>query len=287
MIDMTTRRFSTHSSQPDNVSVLHDGVPEWMVSSIDLWLKMVLTYKPAGRQRREVEEGLIRKIERKLRKNITNGATGSQMLEVIFNYMNADPELKLDVAEAILELKDGVEYEAVMLDEILKESGSRWRIKLERRGHTPSFEERIDETAAAAFSDATKSEDNTSNYLKLAWSCAFGRSPDPSQSYGNSIKAIEAATWSLVMPGNPKATLGDIIRQLETNGNQWQASITEKVAGLGIEATVKQMKLIWQGQTDRHATATPVTPSQEAAEQSVINAVAVCQQFKRGLIKRV
>jgi hypothetical protein len=115
---------------------------------------------------------------------------------------------------------------------------------------------------------------------------AFGRSPKPSSAYSNSIKAIEAAAWPTVTPRDNKATLGTMLGELRSNSNSWQTSINDKGANQGVTAVKDIMQHIWDGQTDRHGTANPVAPSQEAAEQAVLYAVVVCNFFNRKLVSK-
>lgn len=283
---MAKRQFSTHIANPEAIDALHDHIPEWMQSSLDDWLLSQLSDTRFHKPGLVPDMDILHRLERLLRANLINGARGREAIQVIFHKMNQNPDLKLDIVDGILQLKATANFGIRPLEDILLQSGTKWRAVRDVSGKY-SLEERVDTTTTTAMEDIVDIGGDVSRYITKAWNEAFGRSPNPSVAYSNAVKAVEAASWQVVIPNNSRATLGVIIKALKDKPENFQVKITEKIPGLGVEAIRNQMSLIWDGQTDRHGTANPVEPSQEAAEEALFIALSLCQQFVRGLISHV
>jgi hypothetical protein len=282
---MSGRQFSTHLNNPQIIDALHDGVPEWMRNSLDEWLRAQLADRSYGRQG-YADLSLIHQMERLLRTSLGGGNPRHQAMIGIFHFMNSNENLKLDVVEALLQIK-GMSYSGTSaLETILQQSGSKWKVVRNGTGQY-SLQERVEGTVAQAVAEMATRSDDVSEYLTKAWNDAFGRSPNPSSAYGNIIKAVEAASWQVVTPTNSKSTLGTIKRELLDHPERFSVAIAEDRPSTGIESIWRQMAFIWEGQTDRHGTSNPVAPSQGAAEQAIFVGLSLCQQFTRGLIIHV
>lgn len=281
---MPRRNYSTATPS----DTLIDGVPDYMANSVDPWIELMVSepIRP-GSQMRVAKQGTILRIERKLRRSLGGNSSRQSMLANFMAHLNQNEELKLDAIQALLEM-DGNETKSNLLDMVLLESGSKWSA---RKGTDDMYglEERVESITTSAYDELIEHDPESlmSNFLAQAWEKAFGRDPDPSIAYSNAIKALEAATWPLVLPNNSRATLGDIIRELDNHKDEWQSAITETTSNIGIESVIDNLKLVWQGQTDRHGTASPVPPSQQAAEQAVFTAIHNCQLMARGLVNKV
>jgi hypothetical protein len=215
-----------------------------------------------------------------------NGASSREALRILFGRIDQDQNLKLDVVDGILQLSGTAYSGTTDLELILLESGSKWRVAETEPGNF-CLEERVDATTTEAMGDMVDRGGDVAQYLTKAWNETFGRSPNPSVAYSNAIKAVEAAAWPVVIPKNNKATLGTIIQAMKDKPENFQVHITEKTPNTGVESTRNQMSLIWEGQTDRHGTANPVAPTQEAAEQALFIAISLSQQFTRSLIRHL
>lgn len=279
---MTRRGYATLT----DLNALIDGVPNYMANSLEPWLTLMLTEPvTTGSSYRQARSGRVLWLERKLRRDLGGSSNKDIMVTNLMYRMNQNDDLKLDIINALLE-EYGDDAIATPLDMVLLESGSKWTA---RKGpdNIYALEERVDSVMTDSYDEITSKDTTTSRYLKEAWSEAFGRDPKPSRAYSASVKAVEAASWPVVLPNNQKATLGDIIRELESNNTDWTTSIAEKTLNLGVQTVIDQCKLIWQGQTDRHGTSSPKEPSQTAAEQVVFTSIGVCQLFDRGIICKV
>ena len=56
-------------------------------------------------------------------------------------------------------------------------------------------------------------------YLTRAWEQAWGRNPNASDSYRDSVRAVEAATSPIVLPNDANATLGRVIGTIRANAH--------------------------------------------------------------------
>lgn len=282
---MPGRQFSTHINNPESMDVLHDGVPVWMQHSIDAWIR---TQIAAGSSYAGETPNVnsIRRLERLLRVSLIGTSTLSEMFRSMFGRLNPDQNLKLDVVDGILQTLDVHPRSIQELEEILEQSGSKWKVAETGNGSF-RLEERVDAAIVEAMDNLTEQAGDASNYMKQAWSDAFGRNPNSSSAYSNTIKAIEAASWQTVTPSNSRATLSTIIRELTDHPERFQVVVTERATNRGIDTVRQDMSLVWEGQTDRHGTSNPVPPSQEAAEQVVFIGLSLCQQFIRNLVSRI
>lgn len=279
---MVKRQFSTYEAHPEVIDALHDGVPEWMRSSLDAWIRNQLLDDRYAAGLGIGDTNLLHRLERLLRINLVNGTSGSQALRALFTKVAQNPSLKLDVVDGILQLK-GQRSGTATLEVILLQSGSKWKVTKNDSGDF-YLEERVDATTESAMADIADRGGDVALYLTKAWNETFGRSPNPSVAYSNAIKAVEAAAWPVVIPKNDKATLGTIVRALRDKPENFRIGITEKQSNSGIESICSQLSLVWEGQTDRHGTSNPQTPTQAAAEQALFIAISFSQQFARGLI---
>jgi len=279
---MPSRQFSTHANNPESTSVLHDGVPTWMQHSVDEWIRVQIA-AGSGYAGQTPNVDSIRRLERLLRVSLIGTDVLARVFGSMFSRLNADENLKLDVVDGILQTLDLGSLRIRELEAILEQSGSKWKV-VETENGSHRLEERVDATVVSAMDDLAEQPGDASSYMKQAWGDAFGRNPNPSSAYSNTIKAIEAASWQTVTPANSRSTLGTIIRELIDHPERFQVVITERAANQGIETIRQDMSLVWEGQTDRHGTSNPVAPTQEAAEQAVFIGLSLCQQFIRNLV---
>lgn len=282
---MPGRQFSTHASNPEAIDALHDGVPEWMQRSIDAWIRTQIE-RGSGYVIGYPNVDSIRRLERLLRIGLIGTDQISRMFPSMFSRLNADENLKLDVVDGILQVIVTSPDEIRALEQILEQSGSKWKTVRTEEG-AYRLEERVDASVTEAMENLAEQEGDTSSYMKRAWNDAFGRNPNPSSAYSNTIKAIEAASWPTVTPSNSHATLGTMIRELTDHPENFQVAINERTTNRGIDSIRQDMSLVWEGQTDRHGTSNPVAPSQEAAEQAIFIGLSLCQQFTRDLVSHV
>jgi hypothetical protein len=91
----------------------------------------------------------------------------------------------------------------------------------------------------------------------------------------------------VVSPANTRATLGTVIRDLENQQQQWQLAIIVPTGTASITPLIGMLRLLWQGQTDRHGNPGPtIAPSSEAAVAAVHLAATLVQWFQAGMVGR-
>lgn len=146
------------------------------------------------------------------------------------------------------------------------------------------LERRTLPAAAAAARAQTSLPGNASVHLDKAWSAAFGREPNPSAAYSESVKAVEAAAIPIVLPSDPLATLGKVVGELRANPQKYAvifsrgASPVKGATLSSLEVVIAQADLLWSNQTDRHAPIVPITQAQ--AELAVNMAIMLVHTFR-------
>jgi hypothetical protein len=189
--------------------------------------------------------------------------------------------LLLDMIDAAL--ADGVEEkDANELERLLTDGGSAWRVA----DDSNSLQRRVNPSAIEAF--RTLAEGVAATHLSVAWAAAYGRNPIPSRAYSEAIKAVEAATIPVVLPRDRMATLGKVIGELRHHPERWRLAVRTPEGGTDISTLLAMLRLLWEGQTDRHGTSTaPVPVTAEAAESAVHLAVTLVQWFHSGAVRHV
>ena len=189
----------------------------------------------------------------------------------------------LDALDMILhETDDESGPDRELLDQLLSDSGSLFRVAADGKG----LEERTTETARHAFTRSVSHGGAAADHLRDAWRHAYGRNPNASKAYSDAIKAIESATIPVVSPSNKKATLGTVIGEISSDISRFNFAITNTTQP-AVETIVQLMRMVWEGQRDRHGSATPrVAPSLGAARTAVSAAVALVEWFATGAITR-
>jgi hypothetical protein len=279
-----SRQATTRKKIPEEA--LLEGIPEWMRPSIERFIAQRITGHDVAvlGNPQNANMHTVNAIERYLQVQLEQSSLVSTY-RYVMQYIS-DDEQCLDVVEAILATDGQVKYLLSFLNNILTSSGSKWMAVLQGTGQA-TLEERVSESAQNSLAMAMKESDaTTQQFLKTAWSNAFGRAPNPSNAYSSSVKAIEAVAWPVITPNDNKATLGTMLGELRSNISKWETATNDKSADQGITAVKDVMQLIWDGQTDRHGTAQPTAPSQDAAEQAVLYAVVICNFFNRKLIAK-
>jgi hypothetical protein len=189
--------------------------------------------------------------------------------------------LLLDMIDAAL--IDGVEKKDVgELEKLLADGGSAWRVA----DDAGSLQRRVDPSAIEAFRATAGTV--AAARLNAAWAAAFGRSPISSRAHSEAIKAVEAAAIPIVLPRDRLATLGKVIGELGHHSEKWELAVSTPGGSTGISTLLGMLRLLWEGQTDRHGG--PVTPgpiTAEAAEAAVHLAVTLVQWFNSNTIRRM
>ena len=188
----------------------------------------------------------------------------------------------LDAVDAVLHLDEMTLDARLSLDELLVLGGSVWRVDPAGK----RLVRRVDETVAAAFDKASSPDDAASAELSEAWAAAYGRRPNASDAWDHSIKAVETVLIPIVTPNKAKATFGDVVGILNSQGSQWQLDLHGHDDSQSVEPLVSMLRLMWPN-PDRHGSGMSRTPSLTEAQEVVHLAVTLVQWARcNALLKR-
>ena len=167
------------------------------------------------------------------------------------------------------------------LDEVLELAGSVWRVGPDR----DRLVRRVDPAATAAMVEASSPMDTASAELREAWNVAYGRNPDASDAWDHSIKAVEAVLIPVVTPNKAKATLGDVVGVLNSQGQLWQLEVYGHDGTRDVAPLVSMLRLSWPN-PDRHGGQGGRKPSLVEAQAVVHLAVTIVQWTRSGVLSK-
>jgi hypothetical protein len=248
------------------------------------WLSALLwTSGPYGERTGNTPVLKAMQIALRLEKPLAWGRGADSAALSVENRMQTDREFALDVLDFFVQKVATPNY-ADELGEIFTLGGSEWEVTKpseERRYLAKRTVAPVDEIIEAL----PASSERARRHLEVAWLKLVGRNPDPSAAYREAIRAVEAAAKPVVIPSDPTATLGKIIRAIRDKPEKWTVLLDD-----GTPQQIADMcDLIWKGQQDRHGTDDPSTPlnvSQEEADVAVHVAVSLTRIFAGGGFQR-
>jgi hypothetical protein len=169
-----------------------------------------------------------------------------------------------------------------VLNSLLITGGSAYHY---RKGR---LERRVDDATLAAFEHVTATaNDEASLHLRRAWQATYGRDPEPSRAYGEAVRAVEAVACPMLLPKDPKPTLGKVIARLRDGPDDWHLVLAGEQEAAGIAPLQVMLQLVWTAQRSRHAGG-PDTRDQLLAEaEAALSLTITCVQwFASGFVKR-
>jgi hypothetical protein len=272
---------------------LHEGVPPHLAQPLLHWIDSLFEHtdweddfadseRRAGRIAARVRLDL-RSIPLASAHAGNNDGTWCASRALVHLAGESDDAVLLDVTDATL--ADGTSKKSAGdLERLLADGGSAWRVADNRK----SLERRVEPAATDAFRIAAAG--NPEPHLAAAWAAAYGRHPNPSRAYSEAIKAVEAACIPVVIPDarGARATLGRVIIDLNDHQQAWRLAVHSAGAPSEISPLLAMLRLLWQGQTDRHGGSAPTIPvTTPAAEAAVHLAVTLVQWFRSGAVHRI
>ena len=177
-----------------------------------------------------------------------------------------DENTALDLLDALLRASV---IDETILDQYLTLGGSAYTAT------SSGLEVRVSSEERAAYAAAVAATDPVSEELEAAWGHAFGMKPDASDAWDHSIKAIENLLAGVVIPSNPKATLGAILSAIEAKPSKWSLGLASSGKLTDVEALAAMLRLIWPN-PDRHGGSGPTRkPTLDEATRVVQLTVAI------------
>jgi hypothetical protein len=271
---------------------LHEDVPPWLSSTITRWIRAYLT--PSGALLAVHVTERLEHLERELHLPLP-WLLSTMGFAVFPNTTNRVIELLeqrgllLDAIDFIANRRVNFEQSQVTsMSKALIEGGSAYHIAVwdTDDGHRAELQRRVDPTAIVAFEQASINN-RAGHHLRNAWSAAYRRNPDPSASYHESVRSVEAAAKPHVLPADSLATLGKMITAMNDKPDKWLLNLLAEPTG-DVTPVVVMMKALWTQQIDRHGTSdedAPLSVTQEQAEAAVHLAATLVQWFAAGTVQ--
>lgn len=273
---------------------LHDDIPDWLATPYWIWVQESITvirgYRDGSGRFEMLDEPLTEGMCQtlgistpNLRPHEVSGYGGHLQLTAAMKALRAHSK-PLQIADYLL--AHGGHGAADNLDGILQRSRSLYQVGA--RAGRPGLMRRVPlgvkENADALFAGSGQAGIR----LAKAWEALYGVSPDASKSYGLAIKAVEDAAIPLVSPSNYRATLGTLINQIRDQKTWSLPMLREQDDARSGDVVLNMMRLLWNGQHDRHG-GQPSAPGDvtfEEAQVAVSLAVNIVQLFSAGLVGR-
>jgi hypothetical protein len=271
--------------EDESYDALHDGVPDWLGSTFKEFALSRLTYPYAGGQR--PNRALLQQVERELRIHLEWHFAEESALDSLIQQVGVDQDLFLDLADFLLRTIPIDEANAAAIfDRQLQQGGSAWEVAVDGDGQY-RLVRRVEPTVEEAAHTVMSAAGRAGQHLRKAWVNAYGRTPEPSTAYREAVRAVEAIGIPIILPRDPKATLGTMIVAMRDAPSKW-SMVLQPSSGDAISMVMETMRLLWTSQLDRHGTAdesVPLHVSLEEAHAAVHLAVTLVHWFQSGAIK--
>jgi hypothetical protein len=233
------------------------------------------------------DRAMLQQTERELRIRLDWRAAEESALNSLMERALGDDQFFLDLVDFLLRTLSihGAPLGAILNDH-LRQGGSAWTVGV---GEDGSFRlvRRVDKVVAEAAEAVMSAAGRAGQHLRKAWSFAYGRNPDPSTAYREAVRAVEAIAGPVVLPKDPKATLGMMIVAIRDAPAKWQVAL-QPSSGDAVLMLNEVMRLLWTSQLDRHGSAdesVPLTVSLEEAQAAVHLSLTLVQWFHSGAIR--
>ena len=259
--------------------VLAKGVPDWLKPV--LWEFVEAKYGKRRSQYGGLDSERLNQLA-----ILTRRSLPFSILEQLRPALFRDEYLFLDAVDIGLTfpVSTPLDLEHIkMLEKHLENARSEYTIGKDENGQR-ELQHRQPPELTKLVEDATSSSDRAARHLREAWSNTFSRKADLNAAGVAAVKAVEVAAKSVVIPDNPKATLGQIINAMGDKPEKWE---TDSEADHSIKVVVDMMSQVWKGHY-RHGDETqPFEASAEGTTMSVHLAVVLVHWFSSGKIRRV
>ena len=265
---------------------LHDGIPKWMYSALWEWVRSEITivkkdYATKGSvqhlDRRIVEPMLqtlqiripdVRNSFHPIRDMIITLQDESKDLQIVYYILAYSSRAKAD-----------------KLEEILTRCKSAWTVGT--RSGKRGLARRVPLGVQVGADSVIERAGRAGKHLAKAWENLYGIQQNISEAYRLAILAVEDAAIPRISPYNGRATLGTVLRDLESQGD-WSLPMTrEHEKAPSKDVLIGMIRLLWHGQHDRHGGQEEQEPvSKQEAIVAIGLATTLVHWFDAGIVVR-
>ena len=245
-----------------------------MLAPVVAWFSDVFHYNAPGGVR---NVAILRLTLNHIRYIVQPGADDWDVVFAVRSDLSSKREMALDLIDQLVQLQVVSSQSLQEIRGQLEIGGSVWAATRD------GLRRRVDPTAQQAADAALSVTDAASDELRLAWAAAYGRSPNASDAWDHTIKAVEHALKPVVVPSQPTATLGAVVGALRGQPKSFASilrdnGIEQHRVGI-IETFEDLLHVIWPN-PDRHGDDHLRDPSLEES-RAVVQVGALAVQWAR------
>lgn len=265
---------------------LHDGIPEWMYSALWEWVRSEITivkkdYATKGSVQhldRRIVEPMLQTLQIRI-PDVRNSFHPIRDMIITLQ----DESKDLQIVDYIL--AHSSRAKADKLEEILTRCKSAWTVGTcsGKRGLARRVPLGVQVGAGSVIERAGRA----GKHLAKAWENLYGIQHNISEAYRLAILAVEDAAIPRISPYNGRATLGTVLRDLESQGD-WSLPMTrEHEKAPSKDVLIGMIRLLWHGQHDRHGGQEEQEPvSKQEAIVAIGLATTLVHWFDAGIVVR-
>ena len=265
---------------------LHDGIPEWMYSALWEWVRSEITivkkdYATKGSVQhldRRIVEPMLQTLQIRI-PDVRNSFHPIRDMIITLQ----DESKDLQIVDYIL--AHSSRAKADKLEEILTRCKSAWTVGT--RSGKRGLARRVPLGVQVGAGSVIERAGRAGKHLAKAWENLYGIQHNISEAYRLAILAVEDAAIPRISPYNGRATLGTVLRDLESQGD-WSLPMTrEHEKAPSKDVLIGMIRLLWHGQHDRHGGQEEQEPvSKQEAIVAIGLATTLVQWFDAGIVVR-
>lgn len=265
---------------------LHDGIPEWMYSALWEWVRSEITivkkdYATKGSVQhldRRIVEPMLQTLQIRI-PDVRNSFHPIRDMIITLQ----DESKDLQIVDYIL--AHSSRAKADKLEEILTRCKSAWTVGT--RSGKRGLARRVPLGVQLGVDSVIERAGRAGKHLAEAWENLYGIQHNISEAYRLAILAVEDAAIPRISPSNERATLGTVLRDLESQGD-WSLPMTrEHEKAPSKDVLIGMIRLLWHGQHDRHGGQVGQEPvSEQEAIVAIGLAATLVHWFDAGIVLR-
>ena len=265
---------------------LHDGIPEWMYSALWEWVRSEITivkkdYATKGSVQhldRRIVEPMLQTLQIRI-PDVRNSFHPIRDMIITLQ----DESKDLQIVDYIL--AHSSRAKADKLEEILTRCKSAWTVGT--RSGKRGLARRVPLGVQVGAGSVIERAGRAGKHLAKAWENLYGIQHNISEAYRLAILAVEDAAIPRISPYNGRATLGTVLRDLESQGD-WSLPMTrEHEKAPSKDVLIGMIRLLWHGQHDRHGGQAGQEPvSEQEAIVAIGLATTLVHWFDAGIVVR-